>query len=217
MHCQFLPWVQSHTWRCNQDACIHGCLCINSDYSNMVNSLMRNAWDRNKTLPPTIFIYDNFDMDFKVAQPTVGKSGSHASMTSPTFAPYAVMDSSDNLWFPRDLYKTSHFNKDLVAGDPQIYTPCIWDILPWQLHAGEGLDPLFLEHLCGIFVQQEPSFAVYMSQLGTPEAVDVFPMMRTIQFPVSAINTDEGQSYGNWLIFSNRVECPMPGLKKMWS
>lgn len=64
---------------------------------NMVNSLMRNARDRNKTLPPTMFIYDNFDMDFKVAQPTDGKSGSHASMTSEMFAPYVAMDSSDNL------------------------------------------------------------------------------------------------------------------------
>src|SRR5882724_4713607 len=102
---------------------------------NMVNSLIKNAQDRNKTLPLTMFIYDNFDMDFKVAQPTVGKSGSHTSMTSTMFAPYVAMGPSDNLRFTQELHKTSCFNKYLAAGDPQIYTPCIQDILPWQLPA----------------------------------------------------------------------------------
>ena len=148
-------------------------------------------------------------MDFKVAQPTDGRSGSHASMTSEMFAPYVAMDSSDNLWFTQDLYKTSHFNINLVAGDPWIYTPCIQDILTWQLHTVEDLDPLswaFVWHLRAILVQQEPSFAEYMSQLSAPEAVDVLPVMQTIQFPASAINADEGQSNGNWQVLVNMLE-----------
>src|SRR5882762_4292626 len=176
---------------------------------NMVNSLTKNARERSKTLPPTMFIYDNFDMDFKVAQPTVGKSGSHASMTSATFAPYAAMGSSDNLRFTQELHKTSRFNKDLAAGDPRIYTPRIRDILPRQFPAVEGLDPLsraFAWHLRAILVQQEPSFAAYTSQLGAPEAVDVLPVTRTIQFPASAINADEGQSDGNWQVLVNMLE-----------
>ena len=190
---------------------------------NMVNSLTRNAQDRNKTLPPTMFIYDNFDMDFKVAQPTVGKSSSHASMTSTMFSPYAAMDSSDNFQFTWDLYKTSHFNKDLVASDPWIYTPCIWAILPQQLPAAEGLDSLsqaFVWHLRAILVQQEPSIAAYISQLGTPEAVDVLPMTWTIQFlqVPSTLMKVKAMAIGKyWLICLNRVECLMPGLKKMWS
>jgi hypothetical protein len=56
---------------------------------SMINSLTKSAAYRNKHLPPSMIIYDNFDMDFKVAQPTIGKAGSHTSMTSATFAPYA--------------------------------------------------------------------------------------------------------------------------------
>ena len=56
---------------------------------NMINSLTKSAAQRNKHLPPSMIIYDDFDMDFKVAQPTVGKAGLHTSMTSATFAPYA--------------------------------------------------------------------------------------------------------------------------------
>jgi len=61
-------------------------------------------------------------------------------------------------------------------------------------------------HLRAILVQQELSFAAYTSQLSAPEAVDVLPMMRTIQFPASAINADEGQSDGNWQVLVNMLE-----------
>jgi hypothetical protein len=47
---------------------------------NMVQSLTKSAAERNRHLPPSQFIYDNFDMDFKVAQPTIGSRGSHTSM-----------------------------------------------------------------------------------------------------------------------------------------
>ena len=42
---------------------------------NMVNSLTKSAAHRNKHLLPSMIVYDNFDMDFKVAQPTTGKAG----------------------------------------------------------------------------------------------------------------------------------------------
>lgn len=69
-------------------------------------------------------------------------------------------------------------------------------------------------HLRAILVQQEPSFAAYMSQLGAPEAVDVLPMMQTIQLPASAINADEIQSNGNWQVLVNMLE--QSGMPDAW-
>ena len=47
---------------------------------NMVKSLTKSAIGRNKHLPHSMFIYDNF----KDMQPTTGKIGSHTSMMSAT-------------------------------------------------------------------------------------------------------------------------------------
>src|SRR6266481_3392865 len=74
---------------------------------NMVNALTKSTAQRNKHLPPSMIIYDNFDMDFKVAQPTMGKAGSHTSMTSATFAPYAQGFMPGDLKFMKELYSTS--------------------------------------------------------------------------------------------------------------
>jgi len=88
-----------------------------------------------------MFIYNNFDLDFKVAQPTAGKSGWRVSMTSATFSPYANTYNED-LQFTKELHKTSPFNKDLEPGDPQIYKPSIHDILPSRTGPIRTLDPL---------------------------------------------------------------------------
>ena len=44
---------------------------------NMVNSLTKSTWLWNKNLPDLMFIYDNFDLDFKATQPTLGNIGTH--------------------------------------------------------------------------------------------------------------------------------------------
>jgi hypothetical protein len=56
----------------------------------MNNSLTTSAHERNRNLPPSMFIYDNFDLNFKVAQPTIENTGTHVSMTSATFTPYST-------------------------------------------------------------------------------------------------------------------------------
>ena len=93
---------------------------------NMVNTLTKSAAQGKKHLPPSMIIYDNFDMDFKVAQPTSRKAGSHTSMTSATFAPYAPGFTPGDLKFTKELYATSRFNKDIPEHSPLIYTPCIY-------------------------------------------------------------------------------------------
>jgi hypothetical protein len=92
---------------------------------NMVKSLTKSAIIRNKHLPHSMFIYDTFNMDFKVVQPTTGKIGSHTSMTSATFTLYAQGSTSEDLKFTRELHVTSRFNKDNAPGSPMVYTPCI--------------------------------------------------------------------------------------------
>lgn len=108
---------------------------------NMVQSLTKSATEQNQHLPPSQFIYDNFDVDFKVAQPTVGSRGSHASMTSATFAPYADLCPGD-LTFTKELHAKSCFNKDLLPGSPLIYTPHIRDVIPKREPLVDGLHAL---------------------------------------------------------------------------
>ena len=107
---------------------------------NIVNSLTKSARLRNKNLPDSMFIYDNFNLDFEVAQATLGNAGKHISMTSATFAPYANCDMAD-LRFTKELHETSRFNKDIMPGDPRIYTPRVHNILP-QWDPAAGVDPL---------------------------------------------------------------------------
>lgn len=175
---------------------------------NMVNSLTRSAKGRNKSLPPSMFIYDNFDMDFKVAQPTAGKSGTHASMTSATFAPYLNIQPED-LRFTKELHETSPFNKDIPPGDPRIYKPRIRDVMPSRTPSSSGPDALvkcFAWHLRSILVQQEPSFSSYTQHLGLPAPLDVLPLTKTVQYPANAINADEGQHDGNWQVLVNLLD-----------
>jgi hypothetical protein len=57
---------------------------------NTVASLHRNANQRLKNLPPGNMIYNNFDMDFKVAQPVAGHQGTHISVTAATLLHMSV-------------------------------------------------------------------------------------------------------------------------------
>ena len=169
----------------------------------MVQSLTKSAAERNRHLPPSQFIYDNFDMDFKVAQPTAGSRGSHASMTSATFALYADLRPGD-LTFTKELHAKSHFNKDLLPGNPLIYTPHIRDIIPrHELNDLHALSRAFAWHMRAILLQEDQSFAEYLPMLGLPEAIDSLPVTRTIQYPASAINADEGSHDGNWQVIEN--------------
>lgn len=96
----------------------------------MVNSLTKDVQRRNKTLPPSQIIYDNFNIDFKVAQPTAGHSQTQVSMTSAMFAHYAAGFDRRDLRFTKELHEPSRFNKDNLPNDPKIYTPHIHHILP---------------------------------------------------------------------------------------
>ena len=61
-------------------------------------------------------------------------------MTSDTFAPYTNCEMA-NLQLIKELHKTSHFNKDIMPGDPHVYTPRVHNIVPQWDHA-IGVDPL---------------------------------------------------------------------------
>ena len=176
---------------------------------NMVKSLTKSAIVRNKHLPRSMFIYDNFDMDFKVTQPTTGKTGSHTSMTSATFAPYAQGLMLENLKFTRELHVTSRFNKDNAPGSPVVYTPRIQDVTPppeGLVNSLHSLHKAFTWHLQAILIQQDQSFGKYRQYLGLPDAIDPFPVTKTLQFPASAINVGESSSDGNWEVFKSLLE-----------
>lgn len=42
--------------------------------------------------------------------------------------------------------------------------------------------------------------------LGLPEAINLLPVTQTIQYPASAINTDEGSHNGNWQVLENLLK-----------
>jgi len=122
---------------------------------NMINSLTKSAAHRNNDLLPSMIVYDNFDINFKVAQPTVGKAGLHTSMTSATFAPYAhgFMWSSwrNCMWLPSST--RTYWKHSLL-----IYTPCIWVILPPCELLVDSLDSLhkaFAWHFWAILLWQD--------------------------------------------------------------
>ena len=176
---------------------------------NMINSLTKSAAHSNKYLPSSMIIYDNFNMDFKVAQPTMGKAGLHTSMTSATFALYAHGFVQGDLKFTKELHATSRFNKDIPKGSPLIYAPCIWDILPPHEPLINGLDSLhkaFVWHFQAILLQQNQSFERYKPLLGLPDPINPLPVTKTVQYPASAINADEGSNGGNWQVFVNLLE-----------
>ena len=197
---------------------------------NMIKSLRKHANARLKQLPPSNMIYDNFDMDFHVAQPTVGHQGTHISVTAATFAPY-VNVAAEDLCFTKELYETSCFNKDLEPNDPKIYKPRAEDILPElepvpdsddedefdnddvdmpsPTSPSDKLDPLrmaFAWHFRNILVEHEPAFKKYKSKLGSPQTIHNLPVERTIQVPANAINADEGQNDGNWEVLKNLLD-----------
>ncbi|KAL0952555.1 hypothetical protein HGRIS_006811 [Hohenbuehelia grisea] len=87
---------------------------------NMVTSLVKSAKLRLQTLPRSNIAYDNFDMDFKVAQPTPGNTGFHWSATSATFIPLRSAEPED-VKFTKELHATSPYNKDLDLNDPSCY------------------------------------------------------------------------------------------------
>jgi hypothetical protein len=184
---------------------------------NMVKSLRKYANIHLKTLPPGNMIYDNFDMDFKVAQPVAGHDGMHMSATSVTFTPYAGT-TLDDLRFTKELHETSISNKDLHPTDPKIYKPTTFDLLPPLEPISDngttgsestGLDPLrkaFAWHMRAILVEREPAFRKYQRHLGMPEAIDILPVLKTEQFPANAINADEGQNDGNWEVLKSLLD-----------
>jgi hypothetical protein len=96
---------------------------------NTVKSLRKHTNGRLNNLPPGNMIYDNFDMDFKVAQPVAGHQGIHISTTAATFAPYVDVEPGD-LCFTKELHATSKYNKDLRPEDPRIYKASARDLLP---------------------------------------------------------------------------------------
>lgn len=57
-----------------------------------------------------------------------------------------------------------------------------------------------------ILVKKEPAFTKYHLDLGMPEAIDVLPVQKTMQFPANAINADESQNDGNWEVLKSLLD-----------
>ena len=182
---------------------------------NTIKSLRKHANKQLKGLPPGNMIYDNFDMDFQVAQPCGGHQGTHVSGTAATFAPYIGISPSD-LHFTKELHETSRFNKDLPPNDAKIYKPTCDDILPPTEDSSQqsklhSIQAAFAWHIHAILVEREPAFARYQQQLGLPNAIEVLPTRKTVQFPANAINADESQNDGNWEVLTSLLDqvCDM--------
>ena len=81
---------------------------------NMHDALEKQASRRLKTLPWTNSAFDNFDMDFKTAEPTMQHQGFHWSATSATFTELQLATNYD-LQFVKYLHERSNYNKDKLS------------------------------------------------------------------------------------------------------
>jgi len=156
-------------------------------------------------------IYNNFDMDFRVAQPHAGHQGTHVSVTAATFAPYVAISSPSDLHFTKELHETSRFNKDLQPHDAKIYKPTCSDILPppedsLQHSKLHSIKAAFAWHICAILVEQEPEFACYQQHLGLPVAIEVLQTWKTVQFPANAIDVYKSQNDGYWEVLTSLLD-----------
>jgi len=62
-----------------------------------------------------------------------------------------------------------------------------------------------------ILVEREPAFAKYYLDLGSPEAIDMLLIQKTVQFPENAINANESQNDGNWKV----LKCLLDQVSKL--
>lgn len=178
--------------------------------NSAIKSLSKEAGDRLRKSAQTLtmaFAYDNFDMSFKVAEPTVERDSSFISATSATAIPLVAIKEPEDLRCSKQLWERDP--KNPTAIDPIINDENLLERFYQRgEHTLEGneLSPIMLRltwHIRNILINQVGAFAKYKGQLGAPKPVNPIPVHRTQQLPCRAMNIKESTPDGNMQVMED--------------
>ncbi|KAG2029678.1 hypothetical protein BDR03DRAFT_880197, partial [Suillus americanus] len=182
---------------------------------NAVSSISREISRKIKHEVRTLqagFTYDNFDIQFKAAQPTLEHRGSFVSAMSATVVP---------------LYGINNNNVDALRSSAQLWdqdshnpSPLVLPVMTeWrsflQLHKNDAysrqthpnrLSPrqeAFSWHVRAILVNQVEGFKHFKKELDEPDTVKRIPVHKTTQIPCRAMDIKQSTTDGNVEVLNN--------------
>ncbi|EGN96550.1 hypothetical protein SERLA73DRAFT_154079 [Serpula lacrymans var. lacrymans S7.3] len=154
------------------------------------------------------FAYDNFDMDFKTAQPTIEHSSRFVSATSATVIPLFGVSDPAALRCSAELWQRDSRNPAATSPFKEIRSMLQYhkkDTYNKQLHPNK-LSPrseAFAWHVRSILVNQCTSFGHFSSLLREPDIIDKIPVHKMNQIPCRAMNIKQSTPDGNIEVLDN--------------
>ncbi|KIJ09265.1 hypothetical protein PAXINDRAFT_87714 [Paxillus involutus ATCC 200175] len=182
------------------DVLSHAGLSISaSSIDNAVNSLSKEsmcAIKKSVQTLQTVFAYDNFDIDFKTAHPTVEHQSTFVSSTSATTIPlYGVTDPAD-LRCSEQIHQQlldSHVAASILTGKFTLKDLRIFhkEDTYGKKTDGQRLSPRannFAWHVRDILIHHGGHhFEFLKADHGQPEPIEVIPLHKTTQTPCRAM------------------------------
>ncbi|KAG1785761.1 uncharacterized protein HD556DRAFT_1232684, partial [Suillus plorans] len=156
------------------------------------------------------FAYDNFDIDFKTSEPTIGHRSTFVSATSATSLPLVGIDNPEALRCSAALWAADSRNPTPSTTAVEIDE---FDMLQHHINdtysrpkQGERLSPrlaAFAWHVRDILVQHGRYFGSFVDKLGEPESVLRIPVTKTDQIPFRSMRIKQSTADGNMEVMEN--------------
>ncbi|PPQ97757.1 hypothetical protein CVT26_001805 [Gymnopilus dilepis] len=170
-----------------------------------IKALSREAEKKIKASVRTLqtaFAYDNFDISFKTAAPTVEKDTHFVSATSATAVPLYDVVNSSSLRCSEELW-----NKD-PRNPSKLVIPVKFDIsILRDLHKERSVLNNHLKinawHVRDILLNQAVGFKHFVQENGQPATINQIPLHRTSQIPCRAMKIKESTADGNIEVVEN--------------
>ncbi|OBZ77632.1 hypothetical protein A0H81_02890 [Grifola frondosa] len=177
---------------------------------NAISSLSRGASAKIKSTMRSLtasFAYDNFDINFKTAQPTLEHQLTFVSATSATAIPLFGVDDPSVLRCSEAFWLQDPLNPELTGGASAqsgmddtrgIFRDLMRDdakkarearLSPWLMR--------FAWHIHDILVKHGEHFGHLEKELEEPEPIDVIPLHKTSQVPCRAMKIKQSTTDGN--------------------
>lgn len=182
---------------------------------NMVTSISKEISHNIKKEVCTLcaaFAYDNFDIVFNIAQPTLKKHSSFVSTTSTTVIPlYGVNESNEqalqcsaNLWasnpknpLPSLFPLMNEHRSFIMLHKKDTYNRKINPMWP------SGREEAFAWHVRAILIQHNQNFKDFSDKLEEPETIQRIPIHKTNQIPCCSMNIKQSTTDGNIKVLDN--------------
>ncbi|KAG1730877.1 hypothetical protein EDB19DRAFT_1896988 [Suillus lakei] len=156
------------------------------------------------------FAYDNFDIDFKTSEPTIGHHSTFVSATSTTLLPLVGIDNPDALHCSTALWGANSRNPAPSIAAVEIDE---FDMLKHHINdtysrpkPGKRISPrltAFVWHVRNILVQHGWYFGTFADKLGEPESVLWIPVTKTDQIPFHSMRIKQSTADGNMEVMEN--------------